>query len=40
MTKIKTFISKYNQEEINFPSGKDYWKKYEKNNVTIAFNVL
>ena len=39
-TKIKPFISKYNWELINFLSEKDDWKKYEKNNVTIAPNVL
>ena len=27
-------------EGINFPSEKDDWKTYEKNNVTIALNVL
>ena len=25
---------------INFPSEKNYWKKFEKNNLTIALNVL
>ena len=39
-TKIKPFINKYNWEEINFTSGKDDWKKCEKNNLTIALNVL
>ena len=40
ITKNKTFINKYNWEGINFPSEKDDWKKIEKNNVTIALNVL
>ena len=40
ITKIKPFINKYNWEGINFPSGKDDWKNFEKNNVTIALNVL
>ena len=40
ITKIKSFINKYNWEEINFPSQKDNWRKFEKNNVTIALNVL
>ena len=40
ITKIKTFISKYKWEGINFPSEKDDWKKIEKNNETIALNVL
>ena len=30
ITKIKIFINKYNWEEINFPSGKDEWKKLRK----------
>ena len=38
--KIKFFKNKYNWERINFPSEKDDWKKCEKNNVTIALNVL
>ena len=33
-------INKYNWEEINYPSKKDVWKKFEKNNVTIALNIL
>ena len=36
MTKIKPFINKYKQEGISSPSEKDYQKKSEKNNVTIA----
>ena len=39
MTKIKPFINKYNCEGISFPSEKDNWKKFKKNNVTIALNV-
>ena len=39
-TGIKPFINKYNWERINYPSEKDDWKKIEKNNVTIALNVL
>ena len=39
-TKIKSFLNKYNWERINFPSEKDDWKIFEKNNVTIALNVL
>ena len=27
-------------EGINFPSEKDDWERFEKNNVTIALNVL
>ena len=40
ITKIEPFINKYNWGGINFPSEKDDWKKFEKNNVTIALNVL
>ena len=38
--KIKPFINKCNWKGINFPSEKDDWKKFEKNNVTIALNVF
>ena len=31
--------NKYNWEGINYPSRKDDWKKFERNNVTIALNV-
>ena len=40
ITKIKPFINKYNWERINYPSENDDWKKNQKNNVTIARNVL
>ena len=40
ISKIKSFISKYNWKGINFPSRKDDQKKSEKNIVTIALNVL
>ena len=40
LTKIKTFINKYNWERINFPSEKHDWKIFLKNNVTVAFNVF
>ena len=39
-TKIKSFINKYNSEGVNCPSEKDDWKKSEKNNATVALNVL
>ena len=38
--KSKPFINKYSWEGINFPSEKDFWKKVEKINVVIVFNVL
>ena len=40
ITKIKPFIDKYNWEGRNFPSEKHDQKTFEKNNVTIALNVL
>ena len=36
---IKLFINKYNWKGINFPSEKDDWKKFAKNNITVALNV-
>ena len=38
--KIKPFIKEYNWKGINFPSEKYNCKIFEKNNVTIALNVL
>ena len=38
--KFKPFINKYNWKGINFPSEKDDSKNFEKNNVTIALNIL
>ena len=40
ITNIKPFINRYNCEGINFKSEKDYWKQFDKNNLTIALNVL
>ena len=40
MTKIKPFINKYNWRGIHFPPEKYNCKRREKNNVTIALNVL
>ena len=40
ITKIKSFINKYDWEGINFPSEKVYWEKFEKNNVKISLNAL
>ena len=40
MTKYEPFIDKYNCAGINYPSEKDDWKKFKKNNLTIALNVL
>ena len=40
ISKIKSFIKKYNWKEINFPSHKEDWNNFEKNNKLIALNVL
>ena len=40
MPKIKPFIEQYNLKEIDFPSHKKDWKKFELNNKSIALNVL
>ena len=40
ITKNKPSINKYNWEGINYTSEKYNWEKFQKNNVTIAFNVL
>ena len=40
MLKTKPLKYKYHWEGTNCPSGKDDWKKTEKNNLTIALNVL
>ena len=40
VTKTKAFIHKYNWERIHFLSRKNDWRKIEKNNVTVAPNVL
>ena len=40
ITEIKSFINKYDWEGMSYPSGKDDWKNFEKNSLTIAFNIL
>ena len=40
ITKIKPHINKYEWEAIHFPSENVDWKKSQKNNITIALNVL
>ena len=40
ITKVKLFRKKYKWEGNHFPSEKDDWKKFEKNNVTIALNIF
>ena len=40
ISKLKPFIDKYNWKDIEFPSHLKDWKKFEKNNKTIALNIL
>ena len=37
---ITPFIKKYNWKGINYPLKIDDWKTFEKNNLTIALNIL
>ena len=39
ITKIEHFIDKYSWQRINYPSEKDVWKNFKKNNLKIV-NVL
>ena len=38
ITKIEPYINKNKQERINFPLQKNNWKKFDKNNATLALN--
>ena len=40
ISKLNPYINKYNWEGINFPAGSKIWPKYERNNNTIALNIL
>ena len=40
ISNIKSFIDQHNWKEINFPSHKKDWKKFELNNKSIALNIL
>ena len=40
ISKLKPYINKYNWEGINFSAGSKEWQKCEKNNGTIALNIL
>ena len=40
ISNIKPFIDKYNWDGIYFPAGIKDWKKFERNNKTIALNIL
>ena len=40
ISNIKPFVDQYNWEGIDFPAGIKDWKKFERNNKTIALNIL
>ena len=40
LSKIHSFIDKYNWKDINFPTGIRDWEKFERNNRNIALNIL
>ena len=40
ISNIKPFIDQYNWKGIDFPAGIKDWKKFERNNKTIALNIL
>ena len=40
ISKINTFITKYNWKAIEFPAGSKDWKKFEQNNEINAPNTL
>ena len=40
ISKIKSSVENYNWKEIDFPSQKKDWEKFEKNSKTIALNIL
>ena len=36
ITKVKPFIDECNWEGITYPSGKDDWTKFKKNNISLS----
>ena len=40
ISNIKPFINQYSWEGIDFPAGIKDWEKFERNNKTIALNIL
>ena len=40
ISKLKPCINNYNWKRINFPAGSKEWQRFEKNNDTIALNIL
>ena len=40
ISKIKTYYSQHNWKEMDFPSHKKYWKKFELCNKSLTLNIL
>ena len=40
ISKLKSYINKYNWKDIKFPSNKKDWKNFEQNNKEVDLNVL
>ena len=40
VSKIKPFIDQYNWSEIDFPSHRKDWKKFESNNKSVGLDIL
>ena len=40
ISKLKPFINNYNWKDIEFPADSIDWRKFERNNKTIALNIL
>ena len=40
ISNVEPFINQCNWKGIDFPAGIKYWKKSERNNKTIALNIL
>ena len=40
ITKVKPFVNKFNYKEADFPSEKDDWKRFEKNDITNDLNLF
>ena len=40
ISKIKPFIDNYNWNDVNFPTAKKDWNKFELNNKDVALNIL
>ena len=40
ISKLEPYSKQYNWKNISFPAKQDDWKKFERNNPTVALNVL